>query len=105
MSMASALLSPPYQIPPIPVRRFSVAEYFRMLETGVLADSEKLELLDGWITPKLTRNPSHDSVLAQVDYAIAVLVPANWHVRRQSSIALPGSVPEPDLAVVAGHPR
>jgi Uma2 family endonuclease len=105
VSLTSALASPLFQIPPIPVRRFSVAEFMRFIELGLLADAEKIELLDGWITPKMPRNPPHDSVLAQVDVAIAGLVPAGWHLRRQSSVLLPTSVPEPDHAIVRGQPR
>lgn len=105
MSTTSALTSPVFQIPPMPVRRFSVAEFMRFIELGLLPDAEKLELLDGWITPKMARNPPHVSVLAQIDYAVAGFIPAGWHVRRQSSVQLPASVPEPDLAVVSGIPR
>jgi hypothetical protein len=76
-----------------------------MVETGVLKEDDKVELLDGWITPKMARNPPHDSALAQIDDALAPLVPSGWHVRRQSALVLTASVPEPDLAVVVGRPR
>ena len=105
VSLISTLGSPLYQAPPFPVHRFSVAQYLRMVETGVLKEDDKVELLDGWITPKMARNPPHDSALAQIDEAIAPLVRPNWHIRRQSALVLAASVPEPDLAVVAGSPR
>lgn len=105
MSMTSSLLSPLFQIPTIPVRRFSVDEYLRLIETGVLKEDDKVELLDGWITPKMARNPPHDSILVQVNMILSGLLPRNWHVRPQVAAVLPTSVPEPDLAIVAGHPR
>src|SRR3954454_16589764 len=100
MSMLTASLSPLYQIPPFPVRRFSVAEYLRMNEIGMLGEDDKVELLDGWITPKMTRNPPHDSILTQIATVLPVLLPAGWHVRSQSAAVTATSVPEPDLAVV-----
>ena len=33
----------------LPVRRFTVAEYHRMGEVGILGEDERVELLDGWI--------------------------------------------------------
>jgi hypothetical protein len=86
----------------MPVRRFSVDEYHRMIQAGIFGPDERFELLDGWITFKMTRNPPHDAFLDQVEEVIDSHLPPGWRVRVQSAITLPTSEPEPDLAVVPG---
>lgn len=36
-------------VSPFPVRRFTVEEYRRLGEIGVLTENERVELLEGWI--------------------------------------------------------
>ena len=91
-----------FEVPTLPVRRFTVEEYGRMVETGVIAEGEDFELLEGWIVPKMTTNPSHAITVMLGHEALQAQTPAGWHVRNQSSTRTPDSVPEPDLAVVRG---
>jgi hypothetical protein len=90
---------------PVQVRRFTVDEYHRMIEVGILSETDRCELLDGWILHKTTRNPPHDVSLALALKAITGLLPAGWHCRSQSAIAMDDSEPEPDLAIVRGGER
>jgi hypothetical protein len=53
-------------LPPLPVRRFTVDEYHRLIETGVLGEDDDVELLEGWIVPKTGRTPTHDAVVAMI---------------------------------------
>src|SRR4051812_8247313 len=94
--------SPDFQIPRLPVRRFTVAEYHQMIDANILREDDKVELLHGWIVPKMTRKPIHDAVLGIIDDAIRALLPKQWKVRVQSAITTADSEPEPDLAVVRG---
>lgn len=103
--MIPVLLQPLYATPPSPVRRFSVAEYLDLFAKGVLEQDEKVELLDGWIFPKMARNPPHDGILALIVHVLGGRVPAGWHVRPQLALLLAQSVPEPDVAVVVGGHR
>jgi Uma2 family endonuclease len=96
-------MGPP--VPPEPVRRFTVDEYHRMIEVGILHSGDPFELLEGWIVPKMTRNPPHDVALVLTEAAIGARLPANWHRRGQSAVTTAESEPEPDLAVVRGRPR
>jgi Uma2 family endonuclease len=105
MSMTSALLTPLFQIPPLPVRRFSVTEYDQMFATGILTEEDRVELLDGWITPKMTRNPPHDATLVIVEQVLSASLPPGWHLRSQKAATLPTSAPEPDVAIVVGVAR
>ena len=48
---------------PFPVRRFSVAEYERIGNTGILTEDDSVELLEGLIVEKMTKNPRHDATI------------------------------------------
>jgi Uma2 family endonuclease len=97
---------PSPQIPPVPVRRFTVAEYHRMILAGVLGPDDRVELLEGWIIPKMPRNPPHDAVLSLIlNRVLALRLPAGWFARGRSAITTADSEPEPDLAVVRGNER
>ncbi|MGH7201062.1 MAG: Uma2 family endonuclease [Planctomycetaceae bacterium] len=93
------------ELPPLPLRRFSVAEYRRMGEIGVLTEDDRIELLEGWIVQKMNHNPRHDAAVDLVDEALGRRLPAEWRVRVQSSISTDDSDPEPDHAVVRGPAR
>jgi Uma2 family endonuclease len=91
--------------PPLPVRRFSVAEYHRMIESGILTDEDQVELLEGWIVPKTARTPPHDAVIALLhNEVIGPRLPKACFCRGQSAITTKDSEPEPDLAIVRGRP-
>ena len=83
-------------------RRFSVDEYHRMIDAGVLDEMDRVELLDGYVVLKMPRNPPHDSTIQRVQKRLFRLLPPGWDVRIQSAVTLPESEPEPDLAVVRG---
>lgn len=90
-------------VPTVPIRRFSLKEYHRLAEIGILTSTERVELLDGWLVPKVTHNPPHDATVSIIDRRLKSCLPRDWVVRVQSSITLPkDSEPEPDLAIVSG---
>jgi hypothetical protein len=86
----------------LPLYRFTVEQYRRMVETGILAETERVELLEGYVVARMVHNPPHD---AAVDYAqeiLRALLPRGWRVREQKAILAGRSQPEPDLAIVRG---
>jgi Uma2 family endonuclease len=91
--------------PPVPVRRFTVPEYRRLGETGILTEDDRVELLEGWVVPKMVHNPPHDLAIELVDDALRPKLPSGFRLRIQSSITTSDSEPEPDLCVVKGAPR
>ena len=88
-----------------PIRRFTVDEYHRMIEVGILEEDDPVELLEGLILYKLTRTPPHDVAVALAGKILGRLLPDGWHVRQQSAITTDDSEPEPDIAVVRGDER
>ncbi len=93
------------EVPPFAVRRFTVDEYHRLIEAGILQDGDPYELLDGWITQKKTHNPAHDVCVDLLAELFMRMLPKGWRPRIQSSVALSHSEPEPDVAIVAGSAR
>ena len=92
----------PSAIPPEPVRRFSVSQYHEMIASGILTPDDPLELLEGWLVPKMVKNPPHSTARQLATNALRQILPAGWHVRSQEPITLGDSEPEPDVAVVRG---
>lgn len=85
-----------------PPRKFTVDEYHRMIRIGVLKEGERVELLEGWVIHKMSRNTPHDVTLSKTDRVIRAALPAGWFVRVQMAVTTPASEPEQDLAVVPG---
>jgi hypothetical protein len=47
-------------------RRFTVAEYHRLTELGILTEDDNLELLNGYLVHKMARNPPQDGTVQRV---------------------------------------
>ena len=106
MSVTTTTPTLPAILPPLPVRRFTVDEYHQMIQAGVLDEDDDVELLEGWIVPKMARNPTHDGVVSMVmTDVLTPRLPRGWFCRGQSAITTADSEPEPDVAVVRGTSR
>ncbi|HXG09570.1 MAG TPA: Uma2 family endonuclease [Gemmataceae bacterium] len=105
--MATAVKTVPgvEYIPSDRLYRLTVEQYHHMIEAGVLVEGAPVELLEGLLLTKMTKNPSHDVALDLTREALEELLPSGWRVRVQSAITTADSEPEPDLAVVVGPAR
>jgi Uma2 family endonuclease len=84
-------------------RKFTLAEYHKMIETGVLIDGEPYELLEGHLVLKMSRGVPHDRAIQALTKRFVRMVPNGWDVRARCAITLTnGSEPEPDFALVCG---
>lgn len=88
-----------------PVRRFTVDQYHRMIETGILGENDRVELIDGWIIDMSPIGPPHATCVALILAALRDRLPPGWILRAQDPITLDSSEPEPDIAVVRGAVR
>ncbi len=86
-------------------RRFTVDEYHLMIESGILNDEDKVELLEGYVVEKMPRNPPHDVAIQRLNKRTTRLNLVGWEVRVQSAITLPDSEPEPDIGLARGDDR
>ncbi len=103
--MTAQIIHLPLQAIMAGLRRFSVAEYHKLIEIGILTEDDNLELLEGYLVHKMSRNPPHDAALQLIQELLPRLLPADWCLRMQSAITLSSSEPEPDGAVVRGNAR
>lgn len=89
-------------VPRDPIWRLSVAQYHEMIHSGILTEDDPVELLEGWLVVKMSKNPPHSSATRLLRKAIEALVPPGWIVDSQEAITTPDSEPEPDLFVARG---
>lgn len=83
----------------------SVDEYHRMIESGEVTEEDRVELLEGRLIRKMSRNPPHDGTIHVILKIVSKLLPEPFEMRIQSALTTLDSEPEPDLAIVKGHPR
>jgi Uma2 family endonuclease len=89
---------------PLTARRWTRAEYERLVELG-LFEREPLELVGGQLIVAEPQSAYHASSVGRVEYALRAALPPGWIVRTQAPVSLDDdSEPEPDLAVVPGSP-
>ena len=96
-------VSAPAAVPTEPIHRLSVEQYRGMLAAGVLKSGDPVELLEGWLVEKMTKNPPHRIATRRVRVTLEALVPNGWYVDTQEPIVTADSEPEPDVAVIRGR--
>lgn len=87
--------------------RVTVAEYRRMAEAGVLGPEPRVELLEGVLVEKMTKNPPHVIATDLIEDLLHRVVPAGFHVTMGNPLTIEesDSEPEPDAMVVRGQIR
>ncbi len=84
-----------------PPHRFTVEEYYRMGETGILAPDARVELLEGQIIDMLPIGPFHSGVGSRLLNLFVKAGGEHWIARYQDPIHLSErSEPQPDVALV-----
>lgn len=83
--------------------RMSVKQYHAIARAGIIDEDERVELLEGLLVDKMSKNPPHSVATQLVIIALARLLPGGWIVRSQEPVTLADSEPEPDAAIVRGE--
>src|SRR2546421_376779 len=87
-------------------RRFSRAEYERLIELGVFQPGEPIELIGGELMVAEPQGVAHYTAIVKTEKALEAAFGPGWHARTQGPIGLDDdSEPEPDVAVVPGSPE
>ena len=82
-------------------RRFTVEEYCAMADAGILAEDERVELLDGEIFVMPPIGPPHEDGTTRLSRDLILRLGDRAWVRVQNSVRLNDyGLPEPDIAVV-----
>lgn len=101
-------------LPTSQVHRFTVEDYHRMAETGVLREGERLELIDGKVVEMSPIGIGHASSLDRLDEALRDGIGKDAHFRVQGPLRLDRhSEVQPDLLILRrredfyaeGHPE
>lgn len=80
-------------------RRFSVAEYRRMVQAGILKEDDRVELVEGEIIEMPPIGPRHALCVDRLTDLLGFAVRGRAIMRVQGPISLdPHSEPQPDLA-------
>ncbi len=85
-----------------PLHRFSVDQYEKMIQAGILTSEDRVELIEGIVVQKMTQHPPHAVAIDYTQDALRPLLPDGWRLREQKPIKLSDSEPEPALVVVRG---
>lgn len=116
--MSSAVLTPepvaattpiptaaPQAAPEDRTYRLSVDQYSKMARMGILTEQDRVELLEGVLASKMTKNPPHILAARKTLRALLGVLPPGWFVAKDDPIETLTSVPEPDFTVVRGTPE
>ena len=91
---------------PTRLRKWTRAEYERLIEIGVFRPGEPVELLGGELMVSEPQGSAHYTAIGLVEDALRAALGPGWLVRSQGPIALTDdSEPEPDIAVTRGSRR
>ncbi len=86
-------------------RRFTVDEYHRMLEAGILTEDDRVELIEGEIVEMTPIGPRHAACVDRLNALLTARAGGRAVVRVQNPIRLgEHSEPQPDLALVRFRP-
>jgi Uma2 family endonuclease len=80
--------------------KVSVDEYREMIRNGTFTDGDPIELLEGYLVQKMSRNDPHETPLRRMSNRMPKWLPAGWCSQIQGAIALSDSQPEPDCAIL-----
>jgi Uma2 family endonuclease len=91
---------------PVRTRRWTRAEYDRLIDIGVFLPHEPLELLGGELIVSEPHGSAHYTAIGLVEDALRAVLEPGWLVRSQGPVELDDeSEPEPDVAVARGLRR
>jgi Uma2 family endonuclease len=91
---------------PVRTRRWTRAEYDRLIDVGVFLPDEPLELLGGELIVGEPQESAHYTAIGLVEDALRAALQPGWLVRSQGPLELDDeSEPEPDVAVTRGDRR
>ncbi|GAC1310233.1 MAG: hypothetical protein NVSMB14_13750 [Isosphaeraceae bacterium] len=87
----------------MPLYKLSTRQVDAMLDLGIVSENVRAELLEGVLVKKMVKKHPHNFAMMQLSELLRELLPAEWKVAAEISLALhDSSRPEPDLSVVRG---
>jgi Uma2 family endonuclease len=86
-------------------RRFTVAEYYRMAEAGILGEDDRVELIEGEIIQMSPVGTRHVAFVITLNNLLAVRLAGHAFISPQNPVQLSDDTePQPDLTVLRPQP-
>jgi Uma2 family endonuclease len=83
--------------------RFTVDQYERMAEVGILTGADRVELINGIVVIKMAKGPAHVWATKQAGDRLGPLLGDAFSLRREAPARIPElNEPEPDLVIAWG---
>jgi Uma2 family endonuclease len=92
-------------IPDFAILRLTLAQYQHMIDAGIFDEDSRVELLEGWLVEKMTKNTPHSFATQELRDHLFVLLQGSRFVSDQEPIVIGESQPEPDVIVGRGKRR
>jgi len=94
--------APTAGVPIVPaLYRLSVNQFDRMVATGILTENDRVELIEGVLIAKMSKNPPHRVATRKTVLALERVISPEWHAAKEEALEISAfSKPEPDAAVV-----
>jgi Uma2 family endonuclease len=93
------------EVPTEAIFRLTVEQYHEMVRAGILVDGDPVELLEGWLVQKRTKNPPHTVTIGLVQDEVGPLLGKDFHLNVEGPVTTSDSEPEPDVAIRRGKRR
>jgi Uma2 family endonuclease len=89
----------------VTTKRFTLAEYHRLIKLGFLTEDDRVELIRGELVQMAAKGTRHSVCNTKLVRELDRLIGDRAVVRGQEPIILPAdSEPEPDVVIAQGHP-
>lgn len=82
--------------------RFTVEEYHKLGEVGILSPESRVELIDGYIVCKPMQNPPDHRAVRRLQNFMTRLNGPDWTIQSQLPVNFEQSSLEPDVAILRG---
>ena len=83
--------------------RFTIDQYERMAEAGILSEADRVELINGIVVTKMAKGPAHVWAAKRLGNRLESLLGGSFSLRREAPARIPTlNEPEPDLLIVRG---
>jgi Uma2 family endonuclease len=82
-------------------KRFTLTEYHRLIELGVLGEADRVELIYGELVHRVAKGRAHKTCISTLLKRLVILIDDRATLRCQAPVTFPNhSEPEPDFAIV-----
>lgn len=83
--------------------RMPLDRYHAMIRSGILTADDPIELLEGVLVEKMSKNVAHRIATRRTCDVLRSAIKTGWYVDEQAPITTGDSEPEPDACVVRGR--